>query len=115
MEFFGTGSALRQFLLVTDLARLIEVIVARGPLNAAVNVAPNHNLTIRELAEAVAAAVGYNGSVTFSGKGLDGQHRKDVTSDLLATLVPEWRHIETPLQAGLEATIDWYRANVAPC
>lgn len=113
VEFFGTGSALRQFLFVSDLARLIAAIVKKGPLNEPLNVAPTHNLSIKELAEAVADAADFTGEVRFSGQGPDGQYRKDVSSDRLSDLVPEWAEIETPLPEGLKATIDWYRANVA--
>ena len=113
VECFGTGRALRQFLLVNDLASLIAAIVERGPLNSAVNVAPSHNLSIRQLAEAVAGAAGYDGEVRFSGVGPDGQFRKDVSSSRLLEFIPGWETIETPLEQGLGITIGWYRKHVA--
>lgn len=114
VEFFGSGVALRQFLFVLDLARLISILVSRGALNASVNVAPAHNLPIRTLAEAVAVAAGYEGKLHFSGQGPDGQFRKDVSTKTLVHLVPEWPELETPLEVGLLQTIDWYRRHVAP-
>jgi GDP-L-fucose synthase len=113
VEFFGTGAALRQFLYVQDLARLIGRVVEQGPANRQFNVAPRHNLSIRELALAVVGASGYGGEVSFSGEGPDGQLRKDVTSAELTRWIPEWPEMETDLHSGLTKTIDWYRANVA--
>lgn len=112
VEFFGTGRALRQFLYVEDVARLVVHLIEREPLDATVNVAPNMNESIAGLARAVARAAGYEGEVWFTGSGPDGQYRKDVTSERLLELVPEWKEIETPLPHGLRQTIDWYREHV---
>lgn len=113
VEFFGTGTALRQYLLVDDLASLIAIVINRDPSNDAMNVAPSHNLSIRRLAEVTAEAAGYAGDIRFSGEGPDGQYRKDVSTDLLTHTIPEWADLETPLAEGLERTIDWYRKHVA--
>lgn len=113
VEFFGNGVALRQFLLVDDLATVITHIADGGPTNSAVNVAPSHNLSIKDLALEVAKAIGFEGSVNFSGTGPDGQYRKDVSTDLLSELLPSWKSIETPLDQGLRQTVEWYRENVA--
>jgi len=114
VSFFGTGVALRQYVLSTDLARLVALLVERGPLNETLNVAPNHNLSIRELTRAIRKAVDYAGEISFTGKGPDGQLRKDVSAAKLLTMVPEWRDMETPLSEGLEATVGWYRSHVEP-
>lgn len=113
VEFFGTGRALRQYLLVDDLASVIARVVDAGPTDQAVNVAPSHNLSIKELAERVARATDFQGEVRFSGVGPDGQYRKDVSTSLLQEILPDWRETETPLDDGLRRTIKWYRDNVA--
>jgi GDP-L-fucose synthase len=113
VEFFGTGRALRQFLLVNDLSSVIARVVDTEPTNQAVNVAPSHNLSIKELAESVARAADFHGEVQFSGVGPDGQYRKDVSTSLLQEVVPDWSEIETSLDYGLRQTIKWYRDNVA--
>lgn len=113
VEFFGTGRALRQFLLVDDLASVIARVVRADPTNRAVNIAPSHNLSIKELAERVSQAADFHGEGRFSGVGPDGQYRKDVSTSLLEEILPEWKEIETPLDDGLRRTIKWYRDNVA--
>jgi GDP-L-fucose synthase len=112
VAFFGNGTALRQFLLVDDVARLIALLIDKEPLNATLNVAPQHNQTIRQLAEAVAAVAGLRGTVCFTGTGPDGQHRKDVSTEMLRQAVPEWSDLETPLEAGIALSLDWYRTHV---
>ena len=112
VEFFGTGRALRQFLLVDDLARLIEAVVAHGPLDDTLNVAPREVLSIRQLAERVAAAAGYEGEVRFSNTGPDGQYRKDADPARLHAAMPAWTDIETSFDDGVRHTLDWYRTHV---
>lgn len=113
VEFFGSGIALRQYLCVEDLAALVVLLVARGPLGTTLNVAPQFNASIRELCETVADEAGYGGEIVFTGDGPDGQLRKDVSADRLLQRVPEWQNMETPLREGLRRTIEWYREHVA--
>lgn len=113
VEFMGTGSALRQFLYVDDLARLVARLVDEGPLDATVNVAPGWNRSISSLALAAADAVGYAGDVVFTGEGPDGQYRKDVETRRLQALVTGWSAMETSLEDGLKQTVEWYRGHVA--
>ena len=112
VEFFGTGRALRQYVYVDDVAALIEAAVGRGPANAALNIAPSENRSIRSLAETVAEVAGFDGAIGFDGVGPDGQIRKDVSADVLRATFPEWSAIETPFERGVEQTIEWYRNNV---
>lgn len=113
VQFFGTGRALRQYVFVEDLGELIAHLSSGRPLNETVNVAPAESRSIKELAELVARAAAYSGSVVFTGRGPDGQFRKDVDPSRLQELVPPWKAMETPLEDGVAKTLDWYRAHVA--
>jgi GDP-L-fucose synthase len=113
-EFMGTGTALRQYLFVDDLAALIKIIVQSRPSNKIYNVGPRENLPIKELAQKVASLLEYEGRLNFSGKGPDGQKRKDVSVDRLLVDFPCWKNIETPLKIGFIETIRWYRRSVEP-
>ncbi len=114
VSFMGTGRALRQYLLVDDLARLVQEVVAGPAHNATFNVAPSACHTIADLTRAVADASAYSGEILFTGAGPDGQYRKDVTCERLRSAVPAWSRIETPLKEGIEQTLTWYRTHVAP-
>jgi GDP-L-fucose synthase len=113
VEFFGTGRALRQYVYVEDVARLVAELVKVGPMDTTLNVAPTENHSIADLAKAVAVAAGFEGRVTFSGTGPDGQFRKDVDTRRLRESVPAWQQIETPLGKGLAHTMEWFREHVA--
>jgi len=113
VEFFGTGRALRQFILADDLARVVAALVERGPRNETLNVACREVRSIRQMAETVAEQAGYQGEVCFSGKGPDGQYRKDADPSRLAASLPAWASIETPFEEGVRRTLEWYRNHVA--
>ncbi|MFF7792333.1 NAD-dependent epimerase/dehydratase family protein [Streptomyces sp. NPDC007991] len=106
---WGSGTPRREFLHVDDLARaclhLIEHYDADGP----VNVGTGTDLTIRELAELVADAVGYRGSVEWDTKQPDGTPRKLLDVSRLTAL--GW----TPrigLREGIARTYAWYVENL---
>ena len=73
---WGTGSPMREFLHVDDLAaaclHLMDVHDAEGW----VNVGTGQDVTIKTLAEMVAATVGYEGTITWDTSKPDGTPRK---------------------------------------
>ncbi len=110
-EVWGSGTPRREFLYVDDLAdalvHLMKVYSAEGH----VNVGSGEEVTIRELAERVAATVGFDGDLTFLADKPDGTPRKLVDSAYLASL--GWR-ARTDLTQGLRQTYAWYLESVAP-
>ena len=114
VTFMGTGRALRQYQFVDDVAVMIKQMVENGPSNTIYNVAPFHNLSIKELAKLVANVCHYTGTIEFSNNGPDGQLRKDVSAELLCRDFPQWLEIQTPLAEGIKKTLHWYRENVEP-
>jgi GDP-L-fucose synthase len=112
VEFFGTGRALRQYVYVHDVARVIARLLETEPPNTDINIAPTENRSIADLAHAVGRVAGYGGDIVFTGDGPDGQLRKDVATNRLRQIIPDWGEIETDLDRGLTQTIDWYRDNV---
>jgi GDP-L-fucose synthase len=70
-----------------------------------VNVGTGVDVTIRELAEQVAAVVGYEGQLTFDASKPDGTPRKLLDVSLLAQLGSRAR---ITLREGLEQTYAWF-------
>ena len=73
---WGTGSPLREFLYVDDLADACVYLMNTYSGNETVNVGTGKELSIKELAETVKRVVGYEGKLTFDATKPDGTPRK---------------------------------------
>lgn len=80
---WGTGTPLREFLYVDDLASACFHLLALGDPPDWVNVGAGSDLSILELAHAVSKAVGYHGTIRTDPSKPDGTPRKLMDSSLL--------------------------------
>jgi GDP-L-fucose synthase len=87
---WGTGTPLREFLHVDDLGEACVFTLERwqpAPEELQfLNVGTGVDLTIRELAEAVAAATGYQGEIHWDASKPDGTPKKQLDVSRLARL-----------------------------
>ncbi len=106
---WGTGTPRRELLHVDDLASACLYLLEHFDGPNPVNVGTGIDHTIKEIADMVAKAVGYGGETRWDSTKPDGTPRKllDVSVLWEAGWLPR-----IPLQAGIEATVAWYRANV---
>ena len=107
---WGTGTPLREFLHVDDLARACLHLLEHYDDPAPINVGVGSDLSIRELAELVAEVVGYEGRLEFDPAKPDGTPRKLLDVSKVHGL--GWR-ARIDLREGLEETYDWYREQLA--
>lgn len=73
---WGTGTPKREFLYVDDLANACIHLMESGYDGRLVNIGTGEDISIRELAEAAARVVGYDGKVEFDVAKPDGTPRK---------------------------------------
>lgn len=73
---WGDGSPYREFLYVDDLANLCVFLMNHYSGNETVNAGTGKELTIRELTEKVARAVGYEGAILWDTTKPNGTPRK---------------------------------------
>jgi GDP-L-fucose synthase len=73
---WGTGTPLREFLFVDDLAKATLHLMEKYDGPQQVNVGTGTDLSIREIAELVAQAVGYEGNTEWDFSKPDGTPRK---------------------------------------
>ena len=103
---WGSGTPLREFLHVDDLGEACVFALEQwqpGPEELQfLNVGTGVDLTIRELAEAVAAATGYQGEIRWDTSKPDGTPKKQLDVGRLAAL--GWR-ARIPLAEGLASTV----------
>jgi GDP-L-fucose synthase len=107
---WGTGTPLREFLHVDDLGEACVFALEQwqpGPEEQQfLNVGTGVDLTIRELAEAVASATGFSGEIRWDASKPDGTPKKQLDVSLLAAL--GWR-ARIPLAEGLRSTVSLFR------
>ena len=100
---WGSGTPMREFLHVDDLADACVHLMAQdydGPL---VNVGSGIDVTIRELAQTVMDVVGFRGRIVFDPSKPDGTPRKLLDVSRLAAL--GWR-AKIGLREGIQAAYD---------
>jgi GDP-L-fucose synthase len=105
---WGSGSPLREFLHVDDMAEACLYLMENFDGPGQVNVGTGVDLTIRELASLVADAVGYQGEIEWDSSKPDGTPRKLLDVTKLHEL--GWS-ASVGLEDGIRSTVDWYRAN----
>ena len=110
ITIWGTGAPRREFLHVDDLADACVFLMKGYSGESHVNVGFGDDVTIRELAEAVKAAVGFEGAIHCDTAKPDGTPRKLMDSSRLAGL--GWR-ASTPLSHGIPSVYRWFLDNVA--
>ena len=107
---WGSGTPLREFLHVDDLGEACVFALEHWqPGSEALqflNVGTGVDLTIRELAEAVAAATGFQGEIRWDANKPDGTPKKQLDVSRLAEL--GWR-ARIPLADGLVSTVALFR------
>ena len=76
LVLWGTGSPLREFLWVDDLADGLVFMTIYGEAPAMMNIGTGHEVTIKDLANMICEIVGYTGKVIFDETKPDGTPRK---------------------------------------
>ena len=111
---WGTGTPLREFLHVDDLGEACVFALQhwqQGPADPPfLNVGTGVDLSIRELAEAVANVTGYGGTIDWDTSKPDGTPKKQLDVSRLARL--GWCS-RISLAAGLASTVAEFRLQLS--
>lgn len=99
VTIWGSGTPRREFLFADDLAEACLHLLSLDDPPSLVNIGAGSDVTIAELAELVARAVGYAGEILNDPTKPDGTPRKLMDSSRIADL--GWR-ATTPLEDGLQ-------------
>jgi len=110
VTIWGSGTPRREFLYVADLADACVFLMQRYHDEQPINVGCGTDITIRELAETLARAIGFEERFEFDASKPDGTPRKVLDVSRLTSL--GWKP-RVPLETGVTVTYDWYRRNVA--
>jgi len=109
---WGTGSPMREFLFVDDLAEalvfLLEHFEARQIYDEGIshiNIGSGEDLSISDLARLIAEVVGFTGKIKFDTTKPDGTPKKLL--DVTRINKMGWR-AKTDLRDGLKLAYDWF-------
>ena len=105
---WGTGTPLREFLYVDDLADACVYLMNTYSGDETVNLGTGKELTIRELRELVAKVVGYTGEIKWDPSKPDGTPRKLLDVSKLESL---GYHYTTELEEGIRLTYEDFLNN----
>ena len=97
-EIWGSGSPLREFMFVDDLADACVFLMKTYNDKNFINIGTGEEITIKDLALLVKDVVGFTGEIIFDASKPDGTPRKLMDSSRLHSL--GWMH-KTSLKEGL--------------
>jgi GDP-L-fucose synthase len=109
IELWGTGTPLREFLYVDDLADACVFLLNHYDGEQHVNIGTGKEITIKELAGIVKKTVGYEGEIHWNSDMPDGTPRKLTNVDKLHEL--GWHH-QVELEEGVALSYRWFCENV---
>ena len=108
VEVWGTGTPLREFLYVDDMADACVFLMENYDGEQHVNIGTGEEVSIRKLAETVKEVVGFDGELVFNTEMPDGTPRKLTTVDKLHGL--GWKH-KVSLDKGIRLAYNWFLEN----
>lgn len=109
VELWGTGTPLREFLYVDDMADACVFLLENYSGEQHVNIGTGVEITIKELAQTVKSVVGFEGEIVWNKDMPDGTPRK--LTDVTKLHALGFRH-KIELEEGVKLAYDWFRENV---
>ena len=108
VNLWGTGSAVREFLYVEDLAKAIIFCADNYDSDEHINVGTGVGISIKNLAEKIAELTDFKGQVNWDSTKPDGMPVKVLDIEKITKM--GWKP-RVDLDEGIIKTIRWYREN----
>lgn len=110
-EIWGSGTPLRQFIYSKDLAELTVWVMREyhSPDPITLSVDEEAEVSIKDVALAVAKAMKFEGEVTFDTSKADGQFKKTAGNKKLRGFRPDYNFMS--IDEGIQKSVDWFVEN----
>lgn len=108
VELWGSGTPMREFLFVDDLAEAVVFALKQHLPEHLYNVGTGMDITIKELALTIQKVIGHEGSINWDASKPDGTPRK--LMDVSKLKNAGWQY-KTSLQDGIAQTYKWFLAH----
>ncbi|CAM3421105.1 GDP-L-fucose synthase family protein [Flavobacterium chungbukense] len=109
VKLWGTGSPMREFLFVEDMAEAVVFALENKLPEYLYNVGTGEDLTIKELAQTIQKIVGHTGEIIWDDSKPDGTPRKLMDVSKMHNI--GWKH-QVNLEQGIQTTYSWFLENV---
>ena len=109
VELWGSGSPMREFLFVDDMAEAVVFALENELPEFLYNIGSGKDITIKELAETIQGVVGFKGNILWDKSKPDGTPRKLLDVSKMRDL--GWSY-STELNEGIEKTYQWFLKNI---
>jgi GDP-L-fucose synthase len=110
VECWGSGMASRDLFFSQDVSDILtQAVLTNFDHSEPINLGTGKEITIKDLAELIKELTEYQGEIVFNGAVSDGQPRRCLDVSRAKALL-NWE-AKIDLRAGLQATIEWYKAN----
>jgi len=109
VKLWGSGTPMREFLFVDDMAEAVVFALENELPEYLYNVGSGKDITIKELAETIQQVTGHQGEIIWDAEKPDGTPRKLMDVSKMATL--GWEY-STELKEGIEKTYSWFLENI---
>ena len=106
---WGSGTPLREFLFVDDLAAAVVYALENKLDEHLYNVGSGKDVTIKELAKIIQKITGHKGDIIWDDTKPDGTPRK--LMDVSKMKAIGWQY-STTLEAGIQKTYTWFLENI---
>lgn len=108
VELWGSGTPMREFLFVEDLADAVVFALENKFQDNLYNIGTGIDLTINDLAELIQKAVGHTGEIRWDSSKPDGTPRK--LMDVSKMDKAGWK-AKVGLEEGIRRTYEWFLEN----
>lgn len=108
VELWGSGSPMREFLHVEDLAEAVSFALENKLADNLYNIGTGKDISIKELAETIKEIVGYQGEINWDSTKPDGTPRKLL--DVSKMKIQGWG-AKISLKQGIKDTYGWFLEN----
>lgn len=105
ITLWGTGSPMREFLYVDDLAEACIYLVNEYDSPDIINIGTGEDISIFDLANLIKDIVGYEGEIRWDSSVPDGTPKKQLDVTKIHNL--GWKH-KTSLREGIEKTYQFF-------
>ena len=109
VTLWGSGTPMREFLFVEDLAEAVVYALENNLLEHLYNIGTGKDITIKELAETIQKVTGHQGKIVWDANKPDGTPRKLLDVSKMKEI--GWEY-STELEDGIKRTYQWFLGNI---